>query len=302
MQHKKRWIWWVVLVAGIVGAFFFLRANFRNDMFVHPVLFSVGPFQIHWYGVIIATGIIISYLIGRRYAIAEGIEDEHIAEGIIIGVFSGIVGARLWYVFSRWEVYSGNLSEIFMTWHGGMAIHGGVLGGMLGVFLYTRLRKKCSFGYLQAFDIASMMFPLAQGIGRWGNFFNHEAYGGPTDLPWKMYVPPLYRMPGFEGVEYFHPTFLYESIWNFCVFAFLLWYYKTKRKNFGEVLGLYLVLYSLARFFIEGLRLDSLWWGPLRAAQVTSVILIAIGIALFVWARKKGKKAPSVSVGNGNGK
>jgi len=286
----------ILIVISFLGMFFFLKASFANEIFIDPVIFTVGPFEIHWYGVIIATGIIISYLIGRQLAIKEGIDDEHVAEALIVGVITGIVGARLYYVFSRWEIYSQVPSEIFKTWHGGMAIHGGVIGAMIGVFIYTKLRKKCSFTFLQGFDIAALMLPLAQAIGRWGNFCNHEAYGRPTDLPWKMYVPLRFRMPGYESFEYFHPTFLYESLWNIGVFVFLYWFYKKKRKNFGEIVALYMILYSIARFFIEGLRLDSLYWGEYRAAQITSILLIVSGIILFIFLRKFGKNSHSQKI------
>ena len=289
----KRIVIGILIVIVCIGMFFFLKATFANEIFIDPVIFSVGPFEIHWYGVIIATGIIISYLIGRGLAIKEGINDEHVAEALIVGVITGIVGARLYYVFSRWDIYSQVPGEIFKTWHGGMAIHGGVIGAMIGVFIYTKLRKKSSFTFLQGFDIAALMLPLAQAIGRWGNFCNHEAYGKPTDLPWKMYIPPRFRMPGYEAFEFFHPTFLYESLWNIGIFVFLFWFYKNKRKNFGEILALYMIFYSIARFFIEGLRLDSLYWGEYRAAQITSVLLIIFGLLLFVLVRKYGKDSNS---------
>lgn len=285
----KKFIVGILIVLCVIGMFFFLKASFANEIVIEPILFSMGPFAIHWYGIIIASGIIIAYILGRRFAIKEGIDDEHVAEALIVGVITGIVGARLYYVFSRWDIYSQAPGEIFKTWHGGMAIHGGVIGAMIGVFIYTRLRKKVSFTFFQGFDIAALMLPLAQAIGRWGNFCNHEAYGTPTDLPWKMYVPPMYRMPGYQSFEFFHPTFLYESLWNVGVFIFLVWFYKNRRRKYGEILALYMILYSVARFFIEGLRLDSLYWGELRAAQVTSVLLVIAGVALFVLIRKFGK-------------
>lgn len=287
---KKKLFFLILAVIVIVGMFFFLKANFSNQMYIEPVIIVFGPFEIHWYGVLIASGIIISYLIGRKMAISEGIDEEHVAEAVIVGVFTGIIGARLYYVFSRWDVYSTMPGEIFKTWHGGMAIHGGIIGAAIGVYIYTKIRRKCTFTFFQGFDIAAVLFPLAQAIGRWGNFCNHEAYGKPTDLPWKMYIPPSFRMPGYEAFEYFHPTFLYESVWNVGVFVFLFWYYRNKRKNYGEMIAFYMIFYSIARFFIEGLRLDSLYWGDLRAAQVISVILIVAGIALFFLVRKFGRK------------
>jgi phosphatidylglycerol:prolipoprotein diacylglycerol transferase len=186
-------------------------------------------------------------------------------------------------------MYKNNPLEIFMTWHGGLAIYGGVIGGIIGAFLYTKFRKKCSFTLLQGMDLAAALLPLAQCIGRWGNFFNYEAYGSPTNLPWKMFIPFQYRMPGYETYEYFHPTFLYESTWDFITFSILLFFYLKKRKHNGETTALYFIVYSIGRIFIEQLRLDSLYWGELRAAQVTGILLLALGIGLFFFFRKNGK-------------
>jgi len=285
---KKKTIFIIISLAAIVGLFFFLKANFANEMYVDPTILTIGPLKINWYGFLIASGIVLCYMIGRKLAMNEGVKDEQVAEAVIISVLFAIVGARLYYVFSTWEMFSENPIEIFMTWHGGLAIHGGVIGAMLGLFLFTRLRKKCTFTFFQGADYAALLLPLGQGIGRWGNFFNHEAYGSPTDLPWKMYVPPQFRMWGYENFEFFHPTFLYESVWDIMIFAFMFWIFKNKRKKFGEMVAYYFILYSIGRFFIEGLRLDSLYWGELRAAQVISVILIVSGFILLYLLRKFG--------------
>ncbi len=285
---KKRVLLAAIAAAVFIALFFFLKANFSNEMYVSPMLFSIGSIRVNWYGVLIASGIVLCYLIGRRLAAKEGVNEEQVAEAVIISVLFAIVGARLYYVFSSWETYRDNLLEIFITWHGGLAIHGGVIGAMFGLFLYTRFKKKCNFTFFQGADYAALLLPLGQAIGRWGNFFNHEAYGNPTDLPWKMYVPFQFRMPGFENYEYFHPTFLYESVWDLMVFALLFWLFSKKRKKFGEIVAYYFIFYSIGRFFIEGLRLDSLYWGELRSAQVISVLLILAGICLIFVLKKFG--------------
>lgn len=287
MKKQKRWVWWLIGLGGAIFLFFFLRELFSGRWYVDPVIVRLGIVEIRWYGLLIASGIVLCYLIGRRQALKEGFNDDHLTEALLIGVIFGIAGARLWYVFSQWDYFSSRPSEIIMTWGGGLAVHGGFVAILLSTFLYTRFRKKVSFTLLQGYDVAAFVFPLGQAIGRWGNFFNHEAYGRPTDLPWKMYVPFQFRMPGYEQYEFFHPTFLYESLWNLGLFAFLFLYITRWRKAKGEVFALYLILYSAARFAIESLRLDSLYWADYRSAQVTSVIMIVAGIILFAIVRMR---------------
>ncbi len=285
----KKWIVAIIAIVALVLLFFFVKGVFDNSIQLNPVALKIGPFYIHWYGIVIAAGIIFCYIIGSRIGVKQGMNEEHMAEAIIVCIFFGIAGARLYYVFSQWDLYKNNLLEIFMTWHGGLAIYGGVLGALVGGALYTRFRKNCSFTLFQGTDLAAALLPLGQAIGRWGNFFNYEAYGSPTDLPWKMFIPFSHRMPGYESFEYFHPTFLYESAWDILTFCILFFFYAKKRKNHGETTALYFVVYSLGRIFVEQLRLDSLYWGGWRAAQVTGVILVVIGVLLFTYFRKKGQ-------------
>jgi len=283
-------MWLLVGAAAFIFLFLILREVFSGNWMMTPVIIRIGIFEIRWYGLLIASGILTCYFIGRHQALKEGFKDDHLTEALLLGVVFGIIGARLWYVFSEWSDFSARPSEILMTWGGGLAIHGGIVGVLLSTFLYTRLRKKVSFGLLQGYDIAAFVFPLGQAIGRWGNFFNYESYGRPTELPWKMYIPFPYRMPGYEQSEFFHPTFLYESVWNFILFAFLFFYIRRWRKAKGEVLALYLILYSVGRFWIESLRLDSLYWADHRSAQVTSIIMALSGIFIFFIARRRFAK------------
>lgn len=295
----KKWVLFIFGGAFVVFLFFYLKLAFQNSISLNPIAFQVGPFSIHWYGIIIAGGIILCYFICRNIGMSEGMNDEHIAEGIIVSIFTGIIGARTYYVLSQWPMYKNNLVTVFMTWQGGLAIYGGVIGGIVGLYLYTKIRKNCSFGFLQALDLGAALVPLGQAIGRWGNFFNYEAYGKPTNLPWKMFIPYQYRMDGFQTEEFFHPTFLYESMWDFLTFAILMYYYRNKRKNIGEATSLYFIVYSFGRFFIESLRLDSLYWGNQRAAQVTSSFLFVLGIGMFIYFKKAGKPAIKPAIKNG---
>lgn len=219
----------------------------------------------------------ISYVFRRthifkKYKKAGYLEDD-IYDIILVAFPAGIIGARLYYVAFNWSYYAGDIMKIINIRGGGMAIHGSLIGGILAGYLVCR-RKKLDF--LDLIDRAAPLFPLGQAIGRWGNFANGEAHGGPTDLPWAINV---------DGVMV-HPTFLYESIWNLCLFLFLSWY-GAKKKFKGELILLYMGIYSVGRFFIEGMRTDSLMIGPIRMAQLISLVLIAIaGVALAIIYRR----------------
>ena len=281
----------LILAFLFVSLFFFLKAVFSGQMIVSPILLRIGNFGIRWYAVLIASGIIIAYLLGRQEMKRENINEDHVVEVMFYGVITGVVFARAYYVLFNLDYYLKNPKEIFMTWKGGMAIHGGIFAAFLVLYLYTKLKKNVSFTFLQGLDILFTYFPLAQAIGRWGNFFNYEAFGKPTDLPWKMFVPMNRRPMGYEGYSYFHPTFLYESLWDLMTFAILYTYLRKFRRNFGEAFALYLIIYSIGRYFIEGLRLDSLYLGNIRVAQLVSLVFIAFGIFLFIYFRRKGRRA-----------
>jgi len=294
---KKRVVLISVAAASAVALFFFLRAVFSGGLILNPIIVEgLGPFSIRWYGVMIATAIIVAYVLGRHQGLKEGIKEDYLIEAVFIGIIFGVLGARIYYVAFNYEMYRGDFWSIFRTWDGGLAIHGAFFAALLVTFLYVTFRKKANLKFLQATDIFTAVLPLAQAIGRWGNFMNYEAYGSPTDLPWKMFVPLRYRMPGYSKFEYFHPTFLYESLANVAIFAVLYWYLG-KRKNYGEVTALYMVFYSIVRFFVEGLRLDSLYIGQtnIRTARAVSVILLIAGIVLFIFSRYKGKQAKRAS-------
>ena len=197
---------------------------------------------------------------------------------LTIGIIpSAIIGARLYFVIFSWDRYKDDLLSIFDIRSGGLAIHGGLILSFIVGYLLCR---KYKVSFLNMADLAAPVIPLAQAIGRWGNFFNEEAHGGPTDLPWAQII---------DGVGY-HPTFLYESVWCFLIFAFLM-YFSDRRRTFrGQIICLYGVLYSAERFLVEGLRTDSLMIGPLRQAQVISLAIIAGCLILYFVFPKKGNK------------
>ncbi len=240
------------------------------------VAFSIFGLEIRWYGLLIASAVLIGTVLALKEAKRKGVKEETLIDMFLFAVPAAIIGARAYYVIFMWDYYSKNPSQILNIRGGGLAIHGVIIAGTLVVIIFAKVRKE-SFWKLA--DIVAPSLILGQAIGRWGNFANQEAHGGPTDLPWGIMI---------DGVKV-HPTFLYESIWNLLVFGFLLWYRRKKATVEGEIYLLYLILYSVGRFFIEGLRTDSLMLGPFRVAQLISLAIIMSGGAYLIWKKKRIK-------------
>lgn len=243
---------------------------------MNPVAFEIFGIAVRWYGIIMATGILLGLLLALRETKRLGINENVLLDLIIFAIPAGVIGARIYYVIFNWDYYSGNIWKIINVRGGGMAIHGTLIAAVITAIIYSKIRK-VSFWLLA--DITAPSIILGQAIGRWGNFINQEAYGVPTDLPWGIMV---------EGVKV-HPTFLYESLWNSGVFFVLMWFRK-KKKVEGEVFLLYGVLYSAGRFFIEALRIDSLMLGNIRVAQLISVVIIITALFIMHYRRKRLNK------------
>jgi phosphatidylglycerol:prolipoprotein diacylglycerol transferase len=255
--------------------------------------FTVFNIEIYWYGIIIALAFLTAVLLAIKSCKKHDLTPDHILDLVLYAAPVSIVSARLFYVVFSWDQYKDDLLGIFRIRDGGLAIYGGVIGALLVAWLYTK-KKKISFFHLADFGIPYLL--LGQGIGRWGNFTNQEAFGTVTNLPWRMNgsVPDAYIMRVMPEADLsvwgVHPTFLYESLWDIAAFLFLLFYRKRKKAD-GEVLCLYLILYGVGRAFIEGLRTDSLYLGDFRVSQLLSIILVFIGIVLFIYGRLRAKKA-----------
>lgn len=263
---------------------------------MNPVAFRVGPLAVHWYGILIVTGALAAAFVAQSEARRRGQNPDHVWDALALCLLFGIVGARLYHVLTPPPsmgvdigYYFRNPKEMFATWHGGLGIYGAVAGGILAVYVYTRYQK---LDFLEWLDIAVPGLALAQAIGRWANFINQELYGRPTDLPWAIYIPLEKRLPGYEAFERFHPTFLYESLWNLGVCLLLL--YIARRYSDcllrGELFGLYLILYPLGRFFLEMIRLDSPMIGYISIAQGIALIAISVSAGAMAYRRwrKKG--------------
>ncbi|USR92293.1 prolipoprotein diacylglyceryl transferase [Phormidium yuhuli AB48] len=261
-----------------------------------PVLFELGPLSVRWYGFLIASAVLLGVTLAQVLAPKRGLNPDLIGDFAIWGLLGAIPMARLYYVAFQWQAYADRPAQVFAIWRGGIAIHGAILGGVLAGLLFAR-RQGISFW--QLFDIITPSIILGQAIGRWGNFFNSEAFGRPTDLPWKLYIPQAMRPPQYLQEAYFHPTFLYESLWNLFVFALLLWlFFQGQRGKLrlkpGTLFLSYAIAYSLGRLAIEGLRMDSLMLGPLRVAQLVSLGGILLGVVGLIWLYIFGRSLPDV--------
>jgi phosphatidylglycerol:prolipoprotein diacylglycerol transferase len=249
------------------------------------VAFQIGPIVVRWYGILMALAIIVGLWLGYREARRRGLPADDIISVGQWSILAGLVGARLYEVIFNWDYYGQYPSKIIAVWEGGLAIHGGLIAGpLVGAWLAYRRRLPV----LAGLDVAAPSIAIGQAIGRWGNFFNEEAFGRPTDVPWKLYISPPHRPPGFTQYEYFHPTFLYESLWDFGVFLLLVtWLRPRLVERHGSLFFVYVGLYSVGRFLIEGLRLDSFWVGSVRVAQAASLVGLAIAIIGLLWTRRR---------------
>lgn len=281
------------------------------------IAFSIGSLSVTWYGIILASAALAGLFLAIREGKRFGIIPDFFMDLLLIGVPSAIVGARLYYVAFTWSEYRNNLIDIFKTWQGGIAIYGALIGAFIGAYFYI---KKKGYTFLRIADICAPGLIIGQLIGRWGNFINQEAYGGPVDesfLRSTLHLPKFIVDNMFIMGEYHHPTFLYESLWNLLGLLLLLWLRRRPFLRSGELLISYLMWYSLGRFFIEALRTDSLmfagpkWleglmdglWSPMsllfdqgateigkniRVSQLLAVLLILGGIILIIYRRKSG--------------
>lgn len=286
------------------------------DYLLNPVAFSLGPITVRWYGIILGS----AALIGLWLAVTEGkrfkISPDFFMDLLLIGVPSAIIGARIYYVAFKWDAYKNNPLEIFQIWHGGIAIYGALIGALIAGFLYFR-RK--GYNFWRMVDICAPSLIAGQMIGRWGNYVNQEAHGGPVS---EAFLRNTLHLPNWivdqmyiEG-QYYHPTFLYESLWNLVGLLLLLWLRRRPFMRAGELFFSYFIWYSIGRFFIEGLRTDSLaftgpdWlvslvnalWSPMtllfepgtmdygnvRISQLLAVLIVIAAIVLIVIRRKKG--------------
>lgn len=252
---------------------------------IDRIAFDIGGWPVHWYGLIMGACILIAYVVFSREGKRKGIDEDTLFNLLFWVVIIGYIGARLYYVAFRLDHYLANPAQIIMIWQGGIAIYGGIIAGALTIYV---LGKRYHLNPITLFDIAAPAIMLAQAIGRWGNFINQEAYGGEVsrDFLESLYLPSaIIEQMNINGA-YHHPTFLYESLWNLLGLVLIL-VFRRKAQFFrqGEVAAFYVIWYGIGRTFIEGMRTDSLYLGPLRVSQWLSALLVVGGVAFVIYRR-----------------
>jgi phosphatidylglycerol:prolipoprotein diacylglycerol transferase len=272
-----------------------------------PLGFQIGPVFVRFYGIILMLGALAGAWLAVRSAKRHGQDPEIVWDGLVWVLFGGIIGARLWHIFTPTptDIAMGLTTKYYLTHpldainirSGGLGIPGAVIGGMLALFFFCRKRKT---SFAMWVDIAAPGLALGQAIGRWGNFVNQELYGPPTDLPWGIFIEPQYRLPGYQAFERFHPLFLYESLWNIMNMVVLLWLeHKFKdRLLTGDLLFIYLIIYPVGRFLLEFIRLNSAEIAGINANQ-TIMLIVAFASALVLYLRHRGQPKSRFSQGLG---
>lgn len=252
---------------------------------MNPVAFNIGNFEIRWYGILIVLGIFVGMFIAYYNSKKLNLDFEKIIDGFLVAFPCAIVGARAYYVFFEFDNFKNNIWSIFNLRTGGLAIHGGLIGALIGTIIYCKLKKIEMMKYL---DVVAPSLILAQAIGRWGNFMNGEAHGDVVSYEFISKFPEFIQKGMYLDGHYYNPTFLYESMWNLLIFLILMIIlHKKKLNENGVVIASYAVLYSIGRLFIESLRTDSLMIGNIRIAQFMSILGVVIGITYIIYVKSK---------------
>ena len=252
---------------------------------IDPIALKLGPIAVHWYGVIIGIAVLLALYLSIKEGERRGIQEDNFYDFLIVALPVAIICARIYYVVFEWNYYASNPAEIIRIWDGGIAIYGGLIGAVLTLIIFCRVKKLSPWLFM---DVMAPTVIMAQGIGRWGNFFNQEAHGVQTTRAFleRLCLPDfIINQMKIDGI-YYQPTFLYESIWDLLGFGILMCLrHKNHLFKRGEVVLSYVIWYSFGRFFIEGMRTDSLMLGPLRVSQWLSVFLFFFGIGLILYRR-----------------
>ena len=266
---------------------------------INDTVFNLGGFEVKWYGLIICLAVVLCIVLGLKACKNHGMTQDDILDYILFAIPSAMVGARLYYVIFQWENYAEEPITALYVWEGGLAVYGGVIAALIALLCVAKYKKQ---SFIRVAGFAMPYIILGQAIGRWGNFFNQEAFGRYTTLPWGMtgneienwvYTQVAKGVEGYSVGTLVHPTFLYESLWCFAAFAFMMIYRKKWEKHEGESLCLYMILYGIERTLVEGLRTDSLYIGntSVRVSQLLSAVLVIVGVALFADIKRRQKKA-----------
>src|SRR5574341_1799073 len=265
--------------------------------------FAVGPLYIRFYGIILMLGALAGGFLATREVKRRGYDPEMVWDLLVYLIIGGVIGARLWHIFTPppSSIAQGFTTQYYLThpldalaiWKGGLGIPGTIIGGLIALYFYTRRYKIISFS--EWTDIAAPSIALGQAIGRWGNFFNQELYGAPTNFPWKIYIDPAHRLAGFENASYYHPLFAYESIWNLLNMLFLMCItrqYEDRLKK-GDVFLVYLIFYPVGRFFLGFLRLDASKVLSININQTFAAVVAVCAAAALIWRHRPGMIEPA---------
>jgi phosphatidylglycerol:prolipoprotein diacylglycerol transferase len=255
----------------------------------NPILWQIGNVQLRWYGLILALALAAGVWLALNLAKKSGIQPEKIFDLALVASVSAIIGARVFHVLEEWSYYGSHLGDIYKFWQGGLAFHGVLFGGVMALFWWCRKNR---IAVLKMLDLVFPALVLGQVIGRWGNWFNQELYGRPTDLPWAIPIQPEYRLNGFENFTTFHPLFLYESLGNLLILLVLLIWWRWPKKKAGDVAAVYLMLSPALRFGLDFLRLNQTSLGPLTYAQIFSLLLILVGLGIFIYNHSRKFNQP----------
>lgn len=254
----------------------------------NPVAFEVFGFEVMWYGILIGIGVILAFILAYFNAKRKNLNFDTLIDLFLVCFPWAIVGARAYYVIFEWNNYKDNLVDIFNIRQGGLAIHGGLIGAFLAAYIYTRIKK---INFLTYADLVAPSIILAQAMGRWGNFMNSEAHGGIVSYEFISKFPNFIQNGMHINGQYYHPTFLYESIWDVLVCIVLVIILNKLKKGYeGIVISSYMILYSLGRFFIEGLRTDSLMFMGFRVAELISLGLMILGVIFIICILKRKRE------------
>lgn len=258
--------------------------NLLHTYLPNPILFTIGQLNIYWYGLLLAAALLAGYCLARFLAKRKNLPISQIESLYINLVIWGFIGARLYHVLNEWRFYWQNPAEVLMVWHGGLAIHGAIIGGLVALYYLARARQ-LNFWVLA--DLFALPLLLGQAIGRWGNYFNQELMGYPTTLPWSIPITLARRSAGFEDYAYYHPAFLYESLWDLAAFAFLLWIFLKNKYRPATIFWLYLGLYALGRVGAEFFRIDNVpyIWG-IRLPFAVSALSVGASI-IMLWRMRR---------------
>ncbi|MDP3993714.1 MAG: prolipoprotein diacylglyceryl transferase [bacterium] len=289
----------IVIIAALViflpvFIVFYVIPAFGGEIDLLPG-FQAGPVYIRFYGLLMAAAVLVGFFVASRYAPRFGIEKKHIEGALLWIAVLGFIGARLYYVIFSWAEFQNDPLDILIVWKGGLSIYGGIIGAAAGIIMYAIRSRMPVLPFL---DVFALGLPLAQSIGRWGNFFNQEAFGAPTTLPWGIYIEPQFRPFEYLFAQSFHPAFLYESVLNLFIFFLLVYLVRTGiSMSAGRLAGTYLILYPIGRYFIESLRLDSFFINSFRVDQITSLVMMLAGaIILFIsYHAQKSKQIAQIN-------